>query len=403
MNNSIKIKGLYAFLVLATLLMLSCGQQATKSETVASESESEENANIVELSTAQYQASGVSIGEPEKKALSGTLKVNGFVDVPPENLYSITTQMGGIVKSVSVLQGSMVTKGKVIAILENQDYVQLQQDYLESNSQLELAEAEYKRQLELSKENINAAKVLQQAKAQRQTMLARTNALRERLKLINIDANKLNSGNIRSTMNIYAPTAGYVTKVNINVGKFVAPNDAMMEVVKNTNLHVELKAFEKDVSKLAVGQNVRFVLNNETAERNARIVLIGKEVGTDKTVTIHCLANIDSENLIPNTYVRAFIETGSKEVVALPETGVVDYLGKRYIFVEKQNRKLANKDAMPTNRSEMHRFEMVNIITGLQEAGYVEVQLPKGIDSTSIVKTGAYDLLSKLKNSEEEE
>lgn len=403
MNNSIKIKGLYAFLVLATLLMLSCGQQATKSETVASESESEENANIVELSTAQYHASGVSIGEPKKKALSGTLKVNGFVDVPPENLYSITTQMGGIVKSVSVLQGSMVTKGKVIAILENQDYVQLQQDYLESNSQLELAEAEYKRQLELSKENINAAKVLQQAKAQRQTMLARTNALRERLKLINIDANKLNSGNIRSTMNIYAPTAGYVTKVNINVGKFVAPNDAMMEVVKNTNLHVELKAFEKDVSKLAVGQNVRFVLNNETAERNARIVLIGKEVGADKTVTIHCLANIDSENLIPNTYVRAFIETGSKEVVALPETGVVDYLGKRYIFVEKQNRKLTNKDAVPTNHSEMHRFEMVNIITGLQEAGYVEVQLPKGIDSPSIVKTGAYDLLSKLKNSEEEE
>ncbi|MFC0318730.1 MULTISPECIES: efflux RND transporter periplasmic adaptor subunit [Olivibacter] len=403
MNSKIKLKGALFFLALTSLLTFSCGQKDTQSENEAVEAETEENPNMVELTSAQYEASGIATGGPEMKSLSGTLKVNGFVDVPPENLYSITTQMGGIVKSVSVLQGSTVGKGKVIAVLENQDYVLMQQDYLESSSQLELAETEYQRQLELSKENINAQKILQQAKAQRQTMLARTNALRQRLKLINIDANTLNSGNIRSTMNIYAPASGYITKVNINVGKFVAPNDVMMELVSSNSLHIELKVFEKDVSKLAVGQQVRFILNNETEERMAKIVLVGKEVGPDKTVTVHCIASDNLGNLIPNTYLRAFIETGSNKVTALPETGVVDYLGKKYIFVEKSEQKGGAGDEKAPKTTRMHTFEMLEVTTGLQEAGYVEVKLPEGIDTAAIVKTGAYDVLSKMKNSEEEE
>ena len=153
--------------------------------------------------------------------------------------------MGGIVKSTPLLQGSTVNKGQVIAVLQNQEYVQLQQDYLENKSQLELADSEYKRQQELAKQNINAQKVLQQAKSQYQTMLSRESALRQRLMLININSATLTPGNIRSTINIYAPINGYVTKVNVNSGKFVSPNDVMFEIVNSANLHVELRYSKK--------------------------------------------------------------------------------------------------------------------------------------------------------------
>ncbi|MEH6308728.1 MULTISPECIES: efflux RND transporter periplasmic adaptor subunit [Olivibacter] len=400
MKKNMNIKQILAATVLILLLFSSCGTKTTETQEPETTVAEEENSNIVELSPAQYKGSQIKIGTIEKKSLSGVLKVNGFVDVPPENLYSITTQFGGIVKSTSLLQGASVRRGQVIAVLENQDYVQLQQDYLESNSQLELADAEYKRQLELFKQNVNAQKTVQQAKSQYLTMLSRTSALKERLKLININATTLNAENIRSTMNIYAPINGYVTKVNTNVGRFVAPNDVMFEIVNNANLHVELKVFEKDVSKVKKGQSVRFTLNNEAEERIAKVILVGREIDPDKTVTVHCLATIQSESLIPNTYIKAFIETGNNEVNALPEDGVVDYLGKKYIFIEKDVRNVKSENA-PAEK--MHDFQLVEVTTGLSEAGYVEVTLPKNIDSTKIVVNGAYDLLSKMKNSEEEE
>jgi len=142
----------------------------------------------VEITASQYKAIGVTLGSPEMKSLSGLLKVNGFIDVPPQNLVSVTTQMGGIVKSTPLLTGSNVSKGQVVAVLQNQEYVQLQQDYLESRSQLELADSEYKRQQTLASQNVNSQKTLQQAKSQYQIIHARENALKQRLRLINISA-----------------------------------------------------------------------------------------------------------------------------------------------------------------------------------------------------------------------
>jgi len=273
--------------VLLILFISACGGGTKESETskaAPAEEAHEENENSVEITASQYKAIGVTLGSPEMKSLSGLLKVNGFIDVPPQNLVSVTTQMGGIVKSTPLLTGSNVSKGQVVAVLQNQEYVQLQQDYLESRSQLELADSEYKRQQTLASQNVNSQKTLQQAKSQYQIIHARENALKQRLRLINISAGSLTATNIRSEINVYAPISGYVTKVNVNNGKFVNPNDVMFEIVDNSNLHVELKVFEKDAEKVRPGQGVRFVLANDsdTVQQRAVVQLVGKEIGSDK-------------------------------------------------------------------------------------------------------------------------
>ncbi|HEK20674.1 MAG TPA: efflux transporter periplasmic adaptor subunit, partial [Bacteroidetes bacterium] len=188
MKFTIQSIGKLAVTIALPLFISSCGSKPAENSTAEAKPDTAhtEDKNTVEVTAAQYKAIGISLGSAEPKNLAGLLKVNGFIDVPPQNLVSITTQMGGIVKSTPLLQGSSVSKGEVIAVLQNQDYVQLQQDYLESKSQLELSDTEYKRQQELSQQNVNSQKVLQQSKAQYQTMLARENALKQRLRLINI-------------------------------------------------------------------------------------------------------------------------------------------------------------------------------------------------------------------------
>lgn len=384
---------LIIYVSLFAAVLTSCGGNTPKSEettAVKEESASHEDENTVEFTGAQYKTAGITLGSPEMKDLSGLLKVNGFIDVPPQNLVSVTTQMGGIVKSTPLLQGSTVSKGQVIAVLQNQEYVLLQQDYLESKSQLELADSEYKRQQTLAEQNVNAKKTLQQARAQFQTMLARESALKQRLQLININPASLSAANIRSQINIYSPITGYVTKVNVNTGKFVNPNDAMFEIVNSANLHVELNVFERDASKVKAGQRVRFSMANDTEEQIAVVDLVGREINADKTITVHAISK-GSTSFIPGAYLKAYIETGTSNVQGLPNSAVVDFGGKKYIFVSEVSEK-----------KEMYYFKMVEVNVGVSDGGYLEVQVPEGVNvNGKVVLKGAYDLLSKLKNSEE--
>ena len=75
---------------------------------------------------------------------------NGTLEIPPERLATVTLTMGGVVRTLSLLPGSYVSQGTLLATLENPEFIQLQQTYLESRAQLGFLEAEYKRQQALS-------------------------------------------------------------------------------------------------------------------------------------------------------------------------------------------------------------------------------------------------------------
>lgn len=403
-------------IVLGTVMLLgSCKGNDTSGgspeKTEASDTASKPDPNVVDLSADQYKTLGITTGQVERRQLAGSLKVNGILESPPQSMVSITNQIGGIVRSTPLLQGSSVRKGQVIATLENQEFVQLQQDYLDTRSQLDYQQAEYQRQQQLQKENVNAQKTLQAAKAQFNSLQARAAGLRQRLELLNISPDRLSPSSIRSTINIYAPVNGSVTKVNVNVGKFVNPNDVMFEIVDVSELHVELNVYEKDIPKLQVGQKVRFSLGNETSQRTATIQLIGKEIGADKTVRVHARATIAGENFLPGTYLTAFIETAASSVPTLPDAAVVDFEGKKYIFIIKQaNPAVQHEHKAGESEDEKKKmgdeivFEKVEVTVGVSNGGYTEVVLPADMDpqTTTVVLSGAYDLLSKMKNSEEE-
>ncbi|MBK7338570.1 MAG: efflux RND transporter periplasmic adaptor subunit [Saprospirales bacterium] len=139
---------------------------------------------------------------------------------------------------------------------------------------MEYAEAEYKRQEELARENVNAGKTLQAAKAEYTSLKARvagleakTGGQRARLELLGIDPDRLSPDNFQSEISLYSPTNGYVTEVNVNAGKYVGSTEVMFKIADTEHLHAELTVFEKDILKLKVGQKVRFMLANETRER----------------------------------------------------------------------------------------------------------------------------------------
>lgn len=403
-----KQKFLSALIILtAAIVWLSSCSSKGSAETAPAEETKVEEADMVDLSEDQYKTVNIQFGTVEEKNLSSVIRASGEIEAPPQQLITVSSPYGGVVKNIPLLEGKFVSQGQVVAVLENPEFIQLQQDYLDYKSQLSFLKEELDRQQELAKENVNAKKTLQKASSEYNSMVARVQGLRSKLQLININPDKIGSGSISSRSNVYATTSGYVTKVKANIGKYVNANEALAEIADTRELHVELTVFEKDVPKIKAGQKVRFVLNNETKERLAEISLIGREISTDRTVRVHCRLVKEDRELLPGLFLKGIIETGVATTTALPDKAIVQSAGKSYIFIASEETKEETKpaDGKKGEATEKHiPFKRIEVTTGVSENGYTEVILPEGFDRNSkVVINGAYDLLSKMNNVEEEE
>jgi membrane fusion protein, heavy metal efflux system len=369
---------------MAALFLLACGTEKKQDEPT-SKNEIAPTENVVSITEEQFKLLKIVLGQPEKLSMNGLVKANGVLDVPPQNLVTISAPLGGFVKHTELLQGMKVRKGQTIVVMEHPDYIQLQEDYLTSKNQLEFLELEYKRQEELAKENVNAAKALQQAKSNYFGTKAKVQGLVAKLRLVNINPQELETGEIKNTISIPSPIAGFVTQVNVNIGMHVNPTEIMFKIVDTEHLHAEAQVFEKDVPQLKIGQLVRIYLSNENKERLAKVFLIGKEITSERTVRVHCHLETEDVSLIPGLYFKALIETDPQQVTVLPNEAIVNFDNKQFIFVETQT----------------YNYEMIEISKGKSEESFTEVILPASIEAKKIVVKGTYSLLGMLKNVEE--
>lgn len=383
------------FLVLTGIILASCSSKESVKE---APEQPEAFVNVVELTEAQFRTAGIEYGQVEMRTISGIIQASGKLDVPPQSKVSISAPMGGFVKETEMLQGSHVKKGQAIVVMQHADYIQLQQEYKEGLSQIDYLKEEFERQQELSDENVNAKKTLQKARADYQMAQAKMEGLKAKLQLLNINVSTLEKGQIQNTISLFSPIDGFITKVNVNIGSYVNPNDVMFEIVNTEHLHAELTVFEKDVPRLKIGQRVLFTLANESKHRSASVHLIGKEINPDRSIQIHCHLDKEDRELIPGMYLKAIVETDSAHVTALPDQSIVSFEGKKYIFAEPKG-----QEHSAGGKETVHHFQMIEVGTGESELGYSEIILPKDFGSDSkVVFTGAYSLLSKMKNSESE-
>ncbi|GAB2796453.1 cobalt-zinc-cadmium efflux system membrane fusion protein [Hymenobacter luteus] len=362
---------------------------ATEGKEAGGEAEGEEASDVVTLSVAEQQAAGLKTARLADRPMGAGLAVTGTLDVPPESAVSITAPLGGFVDNTELLQGARVRKGEVLATIRNPEFVTLQQDYLETRARLEYARTELARQKELYEQEVAPQKNYQRAQADYNALRVQTNAQAARLRLAGLPV----GGRMVTTAAIRAPRAGFVRAVNVTVGQAVTATDALFEIVDPDHLHVELTVFERDVARVQKGQLIRFTLASDSTgtrrERTARVYLVGKAIGEDRTVRVH--GHLDQENdptLLPGLYVRAMIETGRTQAPTLPDAALVRFEGKNYAFAVEA----------------AGRYRMVPVTLGRSEDSFTEITLPEGVAATTpFVTDGAYSLLAKMKNAEEEE
>jgi cobalt-zinc-cadmium efflux system membrane fusion protein len=342
----------------------------------------------VALTDAQMQNANIGFDTAKIVKLSGTIKVNGVIDVPPQNMVSVSLPLGGFLVKTKLLPGMHLSKGDVIAVMEDQQYIQLQQDYLIGQAKLKYTEQEFERQRELNISKATSDKIFQQAEAEFTTQKVTVKSLSEKLKLIGIDPLRLTESTISKSININSPIDGYVTHVNVNIGKYAQPSEVLFELVNPTDIHLALTIFEKDLDDIFIGQKL-LAFNNRNPEikHACEVILVGKNLSADRNAEVHCHFEKYDETLIPGMFMNAEIEIKNQISDVLPDESIVIFEGKNYVFVQQAS----------------NVFTMVEVQTGVSQGGFTEIlQGANSINNKNIAVKGAYTLLMQLKNTEEE-
>lgn len=375
---------MYRIFIFLMPVLAGCYAKEEKAESVPRQN----TGTTVTLTEAQIKNAGIVTGNPEMRNMQVTLRVNGVIDVPPQNMVTVSSPSGGYLKSTRLLPGMRVNKGQVLAVVEELSFVQMQEDYLTAQVKLSFLQKEYERQKLLNSTKTTSDKVFEQTTGDYQSQKIMVKALHEKLLLIGINPDKLNENTISRTVNIYAPIKGYVTAVHVNPGRYVSPTDVLFELVNPDDLHLALTVFEKDVLAVKPGQKVKAYLVNDTSKTyDAEVILVGKTLDSNRSTLVHCHFTGATPVLPPGMFVNADIQVTSNTVVSVPEEAVVRSGDKEYIFVERK--------AM--------QFDMIPVTTGASQNGFVAIGFAgNDLLNQVIIKKNAYAALMKMKNTGEE-
>jgi len=370
-------------IVLAAQILVGCINSDKNSEKVVTPEQSVVHLSDEELNNLYLQTDTIRL-----QRLNHTLHLKGYIDVPPQNICLMSVPIGGYLKYTHLLPGTPVKKGEVIAILEDPQYIQLQEDFLKTKIQLSALEKNYQRQKELSEQKAVSDKTYEQAKAEYEYAKILLKSLEEKLKLMNIQPETLTEEKISSKVQLYAPFTGYVTKINFSVGKYIPPSEVLFELVNPDDIHLNVKVFENDLPYIQTGQKVWAYTNQQPDKRYlCEVILINKAVNSDRTIDVHCHFQKYDDRLIPGTYMQAEILTGDSLTYALPSSAVLFFNNSYYVFIQQ-------------NKNEFKLQEVK--ITNFKNENFIGISNYNDVIKKKIVTKGAYSLLMKMKNVGEE-
>ena len=385
MNQIITLYSLGTF-----LLLQSCGG---KTETVSQREEIQEESTVVSLTAEQMKAAGVALGSVEMKNLTTALSVSGTLEVPKQNKALVTSLANGVLRTLNVQPGQYVKKGQVIGTIANTELSGIQHRLIAVRSQVENTEKDLQRQKDLVEGNAAPYKNMERLEAELEGLRAQRSALQKQLSAMGVSS----SESISSTLAVLAPISGTISKIWAQIGSVIDANTPIAEIINNSELHLDLFVYEKDLQKVKSGQTIHFTLTNSPGkEYDATVYSIGTAFANDsKAVPVHAHVINDKTGLIEGMSVTARISLGENVYPSVPDEAVVNKGGKDYIFALTGNKPADHADSVTS-------FERIQVMRGASDVGYTEIKpvvsLPAG---TKVVLNGAFFLMAKMTNAGE--
>ncbi|MEI8142294.1 MAG: efflux RND transporter periplasmic adaptor subunit [Chitinophagia bacterium] len=374
-------------ILLTTIILTSCGT-SPKPTIEKNNVQVVTASNKVQLTKEQVALAQLAMAPIQQGKMKGMVHLNGVVDVPPTGIASVSIPMGGYVQDINLIPGTYVKKGQVLATVKDPAYVQLQENYLAAKAKLIYLQEDLDRQKTLLTQEAVSKKSFQQIQSDYNSNAIQIKALSEQLKLINIQPDNLTTEKMTSLVQLVAPISGYVTKVNINRGKYVTPSDVLLEIMDPNDIHAAITIYESAIAGFKVGMKGTVSLTQDPSKKYAvTIKAVSQNINEDKTGLLHCHFDQIPKNVLPGMFLSADLVVENNEAVLIPIDAVQRFQGKDFIFIQ----------------SGANEFEAIEIQVSQTNADFVTVSnadATKWIGKSLVVKN-AFSLLGKLMNKSE--
>lgn len=361
----------------------------SKAETSESENQEEEiDFQNIPLSEKQVKAVDLKMGEAQEREMDAMLHVNGSLVLRAQDMGNVSSLMGGIVKNVYVKEGQMVSRGQVVATIENTDVVTLQREYYTAYKESEMARLELDRQKTLASAGAGIKKTLQMSEKNYKVAQANLLGTGRQLQQMGISTKEVAKGKFTTVFPLRAPISGTVSDMQASLGSYADMQTPLMKIRNNHAVECDLNVFEKDIAKVKVGDQVLVSLTNQPGVNvSGRVYGMNQYLnkGT-KSVAVH--VKMDAKRgakLFEGMYVSGQIATGRQLCMTLPDKAIVSADGKQYVFALNQQH----------SKGGTYSFSRHEVTTGVSNNGYTEVALCKHLKKgQKIVTDNAFYLAS---------
>ncbi len=250
-----------------------------------------------------------------KKTFIHKIRVQGNIETDQDVL--LTAEMGGVITSIKVKEGQKVSKGQVIATIDNEI---LNANIGEIETQLNYAEYMLSKQEELSKRGVGSEFDLKTAQNQVKSLKAKKKTLNSQIKKATITA----------------PFSGIIDDIFAKQGQMAGPQTPIIRLVNNSTVTLVASLSEKYITRVKVGtmMNVTFPNYSDTSIQ-LTITSIGNYINpTNRTFYVRSTITNNSF-LIPNmlaevTIVDYIVEDG----LVIPSKSILkDQDNNDYVFV----------------------------------------------------------------------
>lgn len=350
-------------LIYALILLQGC-----KSRDVDESSDANDESIIV-LTTEQFKASGMELGNPIPQTFEDEVLCNGYITAPSNYIATVSSPIPGIVESIHCKIGDYTTKRQIIYHISGNEFLSLQQEFAEAAAIYYRTKLDLNRAEALRAEKIGSEKSYIATETENRAAFANYNALKARIKALNIDPNQIENGQMYSSFPVISPIIGYVTKTDAVIGQYVDYKDQLVEIVNTNELQLQLSVYDRDIYKLKSGQTVNFSIGDNTEQNlTAELINIGQTIDQDKK-TILCLARINKKNdlkLMNREFVNASIIIAEKQGFALPLSAIqktgTDYFV--FVLVNHENDKYhLRKQKITIGKINKHYIEILDNIS----------------------------------------
>jgi len=312
------------------------------------------DAKIDELDTTK-KVPLVSTFTVKEEEFNHYLELQG--NVSTKDLLVIYPEYAGILSKVYVKDGQRVSKGQVLAKIDDGG---LSQQLAQLKIQMDLAETTFARQERLWEQNIGSEMQFLQAKSNFE-------AQQQMVKQIQIQLNK--------TI-VKAPFSGTIDDVISEQGSVVAPGQSqLMRIVNLNNMYIETDVPESYISTIVKNKSVvvEFPVLGKTIQ--AKIREAGHYINpANRTFKVKISVPNEDKSIKPNLTAKLKINDYTNEKALLIPQSIVseDANGQQYIYVildkNENNLGIVKKVIIQTGKTQ---GDIIEVLNGLEKGAEI--------------------------------